>query len=480
MTGAALASVALGSAVQVALYLHHFGVSHRTDGFIAAFAVYTLVVVVAQILRTTAVPLLSGASPRLDGAAFAWAIVAIAVITVVAGVALAEPLASVVAASTGPAGRAVAADSLTVMAPAAGLQLLAAGLAVRGALSGRLVAVGLAYMTSAAAGLIAFVPLEGAAAERTLAWTTLVASTVAVGAMLVGVGVPSVSRRRTQSVAGAALMVLRSLPLPASFVVMYPISLALLPTAPAGDVTLFGLAFTACSYLAGFTGQGLSMVDAVELARLSASHVAQRMGLVSRAFRYSLLAAAPGFAVAALVGGPIVHALISNRSAHVSFARELLLLAPWMVATLGLWATLPAVLTQLMPTGERRLAAGVLGLIAIHVVATLVGRAIDGFDGVVVAMAVAPAVFTVVAVRSAIRGVGAALARSAMIVVGIAAVSFGVPYLGFSAVLSGRLAIGFASAAAGVLAYAGLAALAFPEAAKTVAALLPYRRARMG
>ena len=52
----------MGSAFQVGLYLRDFGATHRTDGLIAAFAVYTLVVVLGQLLRTTAVPLLSGSA----------------------------------------------------------------------------------------------------------------------------------------------------------------------------------------------------------------------------------------------------------------------------------------------------------------------------------------------------------------------------------------------------------------------------------
>ena len=260
----------LGSALQVALYLHHFGVTHKTDGFITAFAIYSLVVVVAQILRTTAVPLLVGTAPRLDGAAFAWSIISLAVLTAVLGVGLAGPLAHAVAGSTGPAGRAVATTSLRVMAPAAALQIVAAGLAVEGATRGRLVAVSVAYMISALAGLIAFFPLQHAASERVLAWTMLVSSTALVLAMLAGLGIPRPHRPHLRSLPRTASLVLRSTPLPACFVLMYPIALGLAPATAGGEVTLFGLAFTACSYLAGFTGQSLSMVDAVSLARIAA------------------------------------------------------------------------------------------------------------------------------------------------------------------------------------------------------------------
>lgn len=472
MTGAALATVAIGSGVQVALYLRHFGVSHRTDGFIAAFAVYSLIVVVAQILRTTAVPLLTGAPARLNATAFAWALVAIAMLTLVAGLLLAAALADVVAASTGRAGRAVATASLRVMAPAAALQLLGAGLAVRGAVHDRMIGVSAAYMASAGAGLAAFLPLRAAAAERALAWTTLVASVVLVLGLLIGAGRPVWERPRLRALPGATLSMARSVSVPASFVVMYPITLALGPRARAGDVTLFGLAFTACSYLSGFTGQGLSMVDAVALARLPASAVAQRSAFVSRAFFYSLLVAAPGFGCATLMGAPIVRGLISSHPATTSFAAELLLLAPWTVATLGLWASLPAVLSHLTPSAERRLLGGVVGLIVIHVSATLAARGLAGFDGVVVAMVVAPAVFVLGVLVLVVRGAAAALARSLVLVSAAAGASYGGLFLVCRLVLGSGVASGLAASVGGSVLYAALAAVLFPDAAKTIRGLL--------
>lgn len=478
MTGAALATVALGSAAQVALYLGYFGVSHRTDGFIAAFAVYSLVVVIAQILRTTAVPLLSGSPARLEASSFGWAIVSLAVLAVVIGVLLAVPLGDVVASSTGPEGRQVATASLRVMAVAAGLQLVGAGLAVRGALSERLVTVAVAYMVSAIAGLAAFLPLRATAAERTLAWTTLVASVVLVASMLAGLGIPSLRRPRIRMLPTAALAVLRSIPVPASFVIMYPISLALAPQARAGDVTLFGLGLTACSYLAGFTGQGLSMVDAVALTRLHPSEVALRSALVARAFRYSLLVAAPGFAIAALVGSPVVHALIASDRSQPSFGKELLLLAPWTVATLGVWATLPAVLANVTPRTERVLLAGVVGLLAVHVAATLAARAVLGFDGVVVAMAFAPAVFVLVALARVVPSARTPMARDATVVIVAAVAAYGLVYVVCRTVIGTGVASGLTAAVGGSLVYVIVVARAFPEAAKTIMTLLPRMPSR--
>jgi hypothetical protein len=180
---------------------------------------------------------------------------------------------------------------------------------------------------------------------------------------------------------------------------MYPIALALMPAGRAGQVTLFGLAFTACSYLAGFTGQARSMVDAVEFARLGAGAHAERRALVVRAFRHTVAIAVPGFVVTALVGGLVVHALLPHKSSGGnSFGLDVALLFPWLIATLGLWAVLPAVLPR-FDRAHPRLAAVVTGILLVHLCAALSGRAIAGLDGLVVAMAVAPAVFVVAGLR---------------------------------------------------------------------------------
>jgi hypothetical protein len=470
MTGGALAVVALGSAAQIAMYLSDFGTTHRTDGFIAAFAVYSLLVVVAQILRTTAVPLLSGAKPQVSPAAFGWAMALVAVLIAAVCEILAAPLGKLLARSAGQAGAQVAEQSLRVMAPAAGLQLLAVGQAVRGALEGRLVTVALAYMCSAAAGLLAFLLLRGLTAQSVLAWTTLAASAVLVLVMTVTMGIPRPRRQSRRQVFLAVVALIRSVPVPASFVAMYPITLALAPSGQPGRITLFGLAFTACSYLAGFTGQGLSMVDAVALSRLGPEAVAQRRALVTRAFRSSLLVAAPAFAIATVAGQTFVHALIAGSAgrSHESFSVQLLLLAPWTVATLGLWATLPGVLSDRVAAPERWLAGLVAGLLAAHVVACVIGRAIAGFDGLSLAMGAAPLLFVIGAVPRVVAGAGPRLGTDALTISAAAAVSFGAGALLANVVFGSGAGFALLAVALGLAAYGAIVINTYPDVARAV------------
>jgi hypothetical protein len=470
----AVAVVALSTGAQVALYLRDFGATHRTDGLIAAFAVYSLVVVLGQLLRTTAVPLLSGVAPRLSRLTFGWAIVVIAVVLAGVAAALTPVIGHVIANAAGPAGRQVAIASLYVMAPAMGLQIIGAGLAMLGALDERIEAVAVAYMASAVCGLAAFFALRGAVGEEILAWTMLTASIVLVCGLLVGSGF-RIRRAPSLAVIGnAVLALLRSLPLPASFVVMYPITLALLPHDRPGQITLFGLAYGACSYLVGFTGQALSMTDAVALSRIDVGAEDQRRAVATRAFRYSLLLAAPGLGVAIIAGTPVLGVLLPSAShgSNSYFATYALLLIPWLVATLALWATLPVLLSKTGLLSGRRIAKAVSALLAVHIVATLAGRVIAGFDGAVFAMVAAPVAFVAVALRIAVPHAAPSMARTTAIIVATAALSFGLLELAVRILPHPGPVPGILAALAGALLYAVLAARAYPDAARTFARLL--------
>jgi hypothetical protein len=326
-------------------------------------------------------------------------------------------------------------------------------------------------------GVIAFFALRTASEELVLAWANLASSVALVGALLIGIRMRLGPPPDPRLVASAVVSLIRSIPLPASFVVMYPLSLALAPRDRPGQVTLFGLAFTACSYLAGFTGQALSMAEAVQLGRLGPEELHERRRFVVRAFRYSMLLAAPGLGVAAVAGGPVVDALLpaGSRGANGDFGLDMLLLVPWLVATLGVWATLPAVLSGPRRPEGGRLAAAIVGLVAAHVVATVIGRVIWGFDGIVVAMAIAPAAFVAAAVSGVVPTAAGDLLRLAAVIVAVTGASFGVfELIGRALGRTGSVA-GITSAALGVAVYVAVAAAVFPDATRTFKGLLARR-----
>ncbi len=471
MNGAALASVAAGSGLQVALYLRAFGATHNTDGVIAALAVYSMVAVTAQILRTTAIPMLSGARPALTEAAFGWTMAGLTLVTIAVSACCAAPLAHLVAHSAGRVGITVATTSLRVLAPAIGLQTAGAGLAVIGALRGRLRLVASAYLASAVTGLVGYFALEAATGVQVLAWTNVISGATVVALLVPGLRVAPRHPVSVASMLRATGQLVHNVPLPASFIIMYPVTLALAPHSHAGDITLFGLAYTVCSYLAGFTAQALSMSDIVSLVRLDHGDTAARRAIVLRAFRYSLLLAAPVAGLAAVAGGPVVAALMPSRvgSLGAMFGTDILLLTPLLVATLGVWVTMPALLSTQHGLTKRGMTMLVLGLFAVHVMATLIGRALWGFDGVVIAMAVAPFSFVCVGLQIAAPDATRALFVPTLTICGVGALSFGV-----FALLIHTLAhehgpvAGIIAAAAGTTAYVLLVSRAYPDETRTI------------
>jgi hypothetical protein len=449
-----LATGALGSAIQVALYLHDFGATHFTDGMIAALAVYSFAATIGQLLRTTAVPLISGERPLVSGDAFGWGMGLIALLAAAICFFGAVPLAHLVAGSSTTGGKHVATTALRVMSAAIALQLAGAGLAVEGALRGRLNHVALAYAAAGVCGVIGYAVLEGPTGVQVLAWANVVSGVALVAVLLASLRIVPARPPRPARLAHAVAALFRSVPLPASFVIMYPLTLALIPIGLPGRVTLFGLAYTASSYLAGITAQALSMSEVVELTRAIGADDAVRRRIVLRSFRYSLLVAAPASGLAVIIGGPFVGALMYTRAgvSAGAFGTDMLLLSPLLIATLAVWATMPALLSSRDAIGPLRVFVASLALVAVHVVATLVGRAVWGFDGAVVAMAVAPATFVCFAQFGVARGTAVQLLRQSVPICLAVAAAFGVlALLAKAAGVAGAAGDGAAAVLGGLL-----------------------------
>ena len=391
VTSLGILAIAVTSAAEVLLFLHRFGVTGLTDGVFAAFALYSLVAVFAQILRTSAVPLVSGSSAPLRSGEFLAALVGIGVCVVAIGLVGADAVARILGQSLTDEGRSVAAASLRLLAPAMALQLLGAGMAVIGAKRGRLRSVGLAYVLANIVGLLAFLVAAPIAEERSLAWCVLITSAVLVPCLIPACGSRGVLPTQFRRVLVSASLVVRSAGIPLAFVAIYPVTVALSGPVDAGQITRFAFAYTLCSYLPGLTSVALSMTDVAVLST-TASSAAAREDIALRSVRWSSLAIAPVVALAAAVG-PELFARLQAGNDSGDLGTLFIDLAPWLAATVFLWSTLPALLAETRGERTMRFVPAILGL---HVVATLCGRWVLGFDGVVLAMAVAPLAFAFV------------------------------------------------------------------------------------
>jgi hypothetical protein len=117
----------------------------------------------------------------------------------------------------------------------------------------------------------------------------------------------------------------------------------------------------------------------------------------------------------------------------------------------------------------------VTALIALHICATLLLRAIAGFDGVVLAMAVAPATFVAATVHFALPVTGWSLLQNAAAVLAGATVTFGAFELVALAVTPAGAVVGAIVAVAGVVTYAAFVWFAYPDAARAVQRLTSHR-----
>src|SRR5438132_11218883 len=130
LTGLAQIVLAFAAAGAGALLAQKFGRSAETDGFLAAYGVYLVLVLAAQAFRMVVVPDLTRAAAegRLGGEfrAFALAFLSLAVPVSVLVWLFSSQLGDVLTGKLPPRAADVAARALVVLVPAAFIQLLAA------------------------------------------------------------------------------------------------------------------------------------------------------------------------------------------------------------------------------------------------------------------------------------------------------------------------------------------------------------------
>lgn len=335
------------------IYLAHtFGRNVDTDGFLAAYGVYLVLVFGAQSFRMVVVPDLTRADAEGTlGAEFGAYVVAFVLIAI--------PVCAVVAAfpdffgelltgrlphrATDIAGRA-----LVWIVPAAFAQLLAS-------LAASALAARDSYATAAAgfglggiASLVVFVLLAGDHGLISLAWglalngaislAVPVAALVARGGRIThlrgGRGLV-LSERLWRLTSGASV--------PIALQVLYLMALRFAGGTGAGNVTSLSYAFLLAATFVTATAFSLSLIAAAPLTRrgidpeTAAEHVVHSSWV-------SLAIVGLGAGVVALVGGPLVTALLGNAfSGHVGdeLGKLVVYLSPWMVGSAAFSITYP-------------------------------------------------------------------------------------------------------------------------------------------
>jgi peptidoglycan biosynthesis protein MviN/MurJ (putative lipid II flippase) len=394
VTGIAqIAMLGLGAAFAIVILLE-FGRNRRTDGVLAAYGVYSVVVLFAQSFRTTAVArLVEDGRPFAAYDRFLGGVLVVFLGSGIAFVALGSPLASLLTGDLGPQAHDAARFTLALLWPAAGAQLVsaltAALLGARGefALPGAAFVIGTLTQIALVLGLAG--PLGhdavavGVAAGAALTCTILLARMATIGYR------PSMSalrpRLRTlhtlaQMLGGAAAHLAGQL--------TYLVSLAFAARIGAGAVTLYSYAFFATSAIVGATAGSLALVLAAPIAESwnrDPRTLAPHMQAVARAVLLVLL---PLLGVIALVGAPAIELLLGSSLSHA----DAVMIVGIMLAMSGMMlgsAIEPVPMLAAFATSRYgRVALLVLGMIVVQIAAATVALLLHSLVGLGIAASI--------------------------------------------------------------------------------------------
>src|SRR5438034_8225535 len=183
-TGLSYVTLSLAAAVAGAFLAHKFGRNKETDGFMAAYGVYLVLVLGAQAFRMVVVPDLTRA--EADGRlgpefrAYCLAFIVVAVPATLVTIAFAGVFGELVTGRLPQLSAVVASDALPWLIPAAFLQLLAALAASALAARNSYGAAALGFALGGIAGLVFFLVAADAHGIVSLAWGLTLNGVVAV------------------------------------------------------------------------------------------------------------------------------------------------------------------------------------------------------------------------------------------------------------------------------------------------------------
>ena len=184
-TGLSLLTMSATAGAVGAILAQKFGRNAETDGFLAAYGVYLVLVLAAQSFRMVVVPDLTraAAAGRLgtETRAYVVSFTALAVVVTVAVAAFSGVLGETMTGALPEESARVAGNALEYLVPAAFLQLLAAITVSALAARDEYLVAAFAYAAGGIAGLVVFVLLMDAHGTIALAWATVVNGAITFG-----------------------------------------------------------------------------------------------------------------------------------------------------------------------------------------------------------------------------------------------------------------------------------------------------------
>jgi len=438
-------ALSLAAALAGAFLAHKFGRNKDTDGFMAAYGVYLVLVLGAQAFRMVVVPDLTRAEAegRLGSEfrAYAVAFLAVAVPATVLTAAFSDFWGELITGRLPHQSAAVAAKALPWLIPAAFAQLLAALAASALAARDSYLPAALGFALGGVGGLVFFVLAADAHGLVSLAWgLTLngVLATALPAAVLMSRG--SRMRRHRDVPLRLGLRLWRLLygaAVPLATQGLYVIGLRFAAGTGEGNVTSLSYAYLLAGMFTSATAFSLSLISAAPLTRRGVDAESAAEHVVHSAWvSLALVGAAAG--LVALIGGRVVTAVLGSAySGHVGdeLGRLVVFLSPWMVANAAFSIMYP--LFFVMRRTSLLIPLAIAGVI-IDIPISIAGRALWGLTGVTVALGISAlvlvlALMAALAPRMLVLSV-IGLGRLSLLVGAATALAFGGASLVLSAV----------------------------------------------
>jgi O-antigen/teichoic acid export membrane protein len=396
LTGLSYLTLSLAAALAGAYLAHKFGRNLRTDGFMAAYGVYLVLVLGAQAFRMVVVPDLTRAEAEgrlgAEFRAYCIAFLFVAVPATVLTAAFAGFFGELFTGRLPHVAAAVAADALPWLIPAAFLQLLASLAASALAARDSYLPAALGFALGGISGLIFFIVAADSHGLVSLAWGLTLNGAVAVVLPVVVLLMRGSRVRRHRDVplrVGHRLwQLLYGAAVPLATQGLYLIALRFAAGTGAGNVTSLSYAYLLAAMFTSATAFSLSLISTAPLTRRGIDAESAAAHVVHSAWvSLALVGAAAG--LVALVGGRVVTAFLGHAYAGDvgdELGRLVVYLSPWMVANAAFSIMYP--LLFVMNRTRLLIPLAAAGL-ALDIPISIVGRSLWGLTGVTVALGVA-------------------------------------------------------------------------------------------
>ena len=394
-TGLSYVALSLAAAVAGAFLAHKFGRNDKTDGFMAAYGVYLVLVLGAQAFRMVVVPDLTRAEAEgrlgAEFRAYTVAFLAVAVPATVVTALFAGFFGELITGRLPESSAHVAAQALPWLVPAAFAQLIAALAASALAAKDSYAPAALGFAIGGIAGVVFFVLAADSHGLVSLAWGLALNGAIAIGLPLAVLLVRGNRLRRHRGVPlrlGYRLWRLAyGAAVPIALQGLYLIALRFAAGTGEGSVTSLSYAYLLAATFVSTTAFSLSLISAAPLTRRGVDAESAAEHVVHSAWiSLAFVGAAAG--LVALLGGRVVTAVLGPAFAGNvgdELGQLVVILSPWMIGNAAFLITYPLLFVM---HRTRLLIPLALAGVVIDVPISIVCRSLWGLTGVTVALGV--------------------------------------------------------------------------------------------